>query len=119
MSVNDLTKFQSTLWEERNSIIKSEFYIRDLLANFNIKQDNYNFVVDGYGDLSLVISLSKKYLIQIDKYNKCYNLLEENTVSNQKKKPKYHLIKKFYGEEIIIDVLRYIKNKEIYKWVKK
>lgn len=93
-------------------------YFCKLLKHFNINECDYNFFWNGYGDYSLLITLSaKQYLIEIDDRQMCYNLLFEATASNQCRKPKYIAQTnkkmepiKFYGENVMYKTLKYIIN---------
>lgn len=110
---NNFQEIQSsTHWLKRNSLLENKTYVCKLLEHFNIDQKKYNFNYNGYGDFDLTLTLKNSYLIQIDEYEKCYKLFAENMASNPKHKPKYRLIEKFYGNDILEDILRYLDQKE-------
>ncbi|AKA70171.1 hypothetical protein [Clostridium scatologenes] len=101
-------------WLQKNSIKKNENYIIEALEGNDIK--NYNITQNGYGDYDVILKImNKKYKIQIDEQAFGYNLLEFNLANNYNQKERYHLVKSFDGDNIISEVLRYIKNRNSYR----
>lgn len=101
-------------WLQQNSIKKNENSITEILNHSNLEK--YQFTSNGYGDYDVILKImNKKYKIQIDEQAFSYNLLEFNLANNYNQKERYHFIEQFSGNNIISEVLRYIKNRSSYR----
>jgi len=107
---------QISLWLKRNSIKNNEDYFIKLFDHFGIKESNYHFINDGFGDYSVIIKLGISYLIQINSELMCYNLLfEAKATKNVKyisKKDKNNARIRFFGENVMYEALEEIMNIE-------
>jgi hypothetical protein len=100
-------------WLEMNSIKLNELYIKTLLNKFGFKiGKNCQIISDAYGDYGVCLSYQgKSYRIEVDVESRSYKLFGKNLVSGVKEKHRYRFIESFSGENIISEILKYIKNR--------
>lgn len=100
-------------WFVKNSIKKNEIYVTILLNKYGfIVGTNCTITADAYGGYGISLSnyLGKSYRIEVDAESRSYKLFGKNTVGGIKEKHRYHLVKSFYGDTAIEDILKFIKS---------
>lgn len=110
--VNKYKQIRKNQWLEVNSIRKNETYVITLLDRYGFKiGENCEIICDAWGDYGISLTyLGKGYRIEVDSEAMEYSLLGYNTALNLTKKNKYHCIKTFNGNDILIEVLNFLKN---------
>lgn len=109
-----LLRIKQKKWAKRNSIKQNYRYITKILDMYHLK---YKFIQGKYNEYDiLIIYILNRYKVEVDCENMTYKLLiESNLMNNPTHKHRFKLIETFQGEELIFDVIKYIKNKNINK----
>lgn len=102
-------------WLKTNSIKLNFDEVIKAFEESNIT--NYGITANFNGDCNINFTFEgRSYRIEIDKEKLCFNLLSENLALNPFRKIREHRVKSFYGENLILQVLKFIKNKSIKKY---
>jgi len=105
---NNYEDIHVDLWLKRNSIKEKEDYLNKVMHQHGI---NCNFTHNRYGEYDIWFTyMRKNYRIEINEQELCYNLLEEN-MAGIKMKNKYHLVEKFYGDDILYKIIKYVQKR--------
>lgn len=107
-------------WLKRNSIRQNENYFIKVLNNYDFELDkDYEITANFNGDYNINLKyMDRSYRIEVNDQEMMYVLLEENKALNPKHKNRYREIQSFSGEELIFDVINFIKNKGVNKFIK-
>ncbi|MBC2579961.1 hypothetical protein [Clostridium sp. DJ247] len=111
------TNMRADEWILKNSIKQNKDTVVKVLHDNGFKVDkDYRITQNCFNECDIFLRyMAKSYKIEVNSDNRSYNLLQEKLSANPTRKNKYRVLRSFTGDNIIADILKFIKDSTSYK----